>query len=79
MPVEEIGNRAVPVARGRTNKYGIINDEFKLKNGRKPRTWNDEMKIASWIHIDEIWTLLELHHDDVHFSRWRRMGNKAPL
>ena len=37
------------------------------------------MKIASWIHIDEMRTLLELHYDDVHFARWKRKDGKAPL
>ena len=37
------------------------------------------MKIASWIHIDEMRTLLELHYDDVHFARWKRKDGKAPM
>ena len=36
------------------------------------------VQIASWIHIDEMRTLLELHYDDVHFARWKRKDNKAP-
>ena len=76
--MEEIGDRAVPVATCRKDKYGINFDEFKLKTGRKPRTWKKAVQIASWIHIDEMRTLLELHYDDVHFARWKRKDNKAP-
>ena len=36
------------------------------------------MKIAGWIHVDEIRTLLEIHYDEVHFQRWRSKDGKAP-
>ena len=37
------------------------------------------MRIASWIHIDEMRTLLEMHYDTVHFEKWKRKDGKAPL
>ena len=43
--------------------------EFKLKVGKKPRTWKEAVKIASWIHIDELRSMLELHYDNVHFEK----------
>ena len=78
-PVAEIGDRAVAVKPGQADKYGVNLDEFKLKKGKKPRTWKAAVKIASWIHIDELRTLLEIHYDDVHFARWKRKDGKAPL
>ena len=54
-------------------------DEFKLKIGKEPRTWKEAVKIASWIHIDEMRALLELHYDDIHFEKWKRKDGKAPL
>ena len=54
-PVEEdVCNRDVTVKPGQADKYGINLDEFKMKSGRKPRSWKEAVKIASWIHIDEM-------------------------
>ena len=78
-PVAEMGDRAVAVTPGQADEYGVKLDEFKLKKGKKPRTWKAAVKIASWIHIDEMRTLLEIHYDDVHFARWKRKDGKAPL
>ena len=78
-PVEELSDRAVTVKAGRADKYGIDLNVFKMKGGRKPRTWKQAVRIASWVHIDEMRTLLELHYDDVHFTRWKRKDGKAPL
>ena len=36
------------------------------------------MKIAEWVHIDEMRTLLEIHYDAVHFQRWKDKHGKAP-
>ena len=35
--------------------------------------------MASWIHIDEMRALLELHYDDVHYEKLKRKDGKAPL
>ena len=61
-PVEQLGDRAVTVKAGTVDKYGVDLDEFKLKVGKKPRTWKEAVKIASWIHIDELRSMLELHY-----------------
>ena len=76
-PVEEMNDPDVPVKAGRVDKYGLDLDEFKLNIGRKPRTWKEAVKIAGWIHIDEIRSLLELHYDDVHYAKWKREDGKA--
>ena len=68
-PVEELGDRAVPVKAGSIDKYGVDLNEFKLKVGKKPRTWKEAVKIASCIHIDEMSALLELHCDFVHYEK----------
>ena len=77
--MEELGDRVVAVKAGSVDKYGVDLDEFKLKVGKKPRTWKEAVKIASWIHIDEMRALLELHYDFVHYEKWKRKDGKAPL
>ena len=57
-PVEEVEDREVPVKASTADKYGVDLDTFKLKSGRKPREWKTAVKIASWIHIDEMRSLL---------------------
>ena len=41
-------------------------------------SWKTAVKIAGWIHVDEMRTLLEIHYDEVHFQRWRSKDGKAP-
>ena len=78
-PVEDLGNRNVEVVPGQADKYRVNLDEFKLKTGRLPHKWKEAVRIASWIHIDEMRTLLEMHYDTVHFEKWTRKDGKAPL
>ena len=33
----------------------------------------------SWLHIDEMRTLLEIHYDAVHLQRWKDEQGKAPM
>ena len=40
--------------------------------------WKTAVKIAGWIHIDEMRTLLEIHYDDVHIQRWKEKDGKVP-
>ena len=40
--------------------------------------WKTAVKVAGWIHIDEMRTLLEIHYDDVHFQRWKQKDGKVP-
>ena len=53
-------------------------DYFKLKTGKRHPDWKQAVQIAGAIHIDEIRTLLEMHYDDVHMSKWRTKSGKAP-
>ena len=45
---------------------------------KKQLQWKRAVKIAEWVHIDEMRTLLELHYDAVHFQRWKDKHGKAP-
>ena len=53
-PVDPLEDPCVEVKHREPDKYGINLDEFRMKSGRKPALWKDAIKIASWIHIDEI-------------------------
>ena len=48
------------------------------KQQKKQSQWKKAVKIAEWIHIDEMRTLLEIHYDAVHFQRWKDKHGKAP-
>ena len=50
----------VPVQASSRDKYGVDLDEFKMLSGKKPREWKKAVRIAEWIHIDEMRSLLEL-------------------
>ena len=71
----------VPAAAGiRPDKYNVNLEEFKCKSSRKPHRWQQAVRMASEVHIDEMRTLLELHYDDVHLERWTERENKrAPV
>ena len=45
---------------------------------KKQLTWKKAVKIAEWVHIDEMRTLLEIHYDAMHFQRWKDKHGKAP-
>ena len=52
---------APPVpAQPSRDKYGVDLNEFKMLSGKKPREWKKAVRIAEWIHIDEMRSLLEL-------------------
>ena len=53
---------AVPVKAAKADIYSCDPDAFKGKTGRLPHGWNKAVQIASWVHIDEIRMLLELHY-----------------
>ena len=42
--------------------YNCNPDRFKDKTGRLPHGWKKAVQTASWVHIDEMRTLLELHY-----------------
>ena len=53
---------SAPIRAVKADAYNCSPDSFKGKTGRLPNGWNKAVQIASWIHIDEIRTLLELHY-----------------
>ena len=55
-------DEVVPTKATKGDKYNCDPDAFKGKSGRLPHGWNKAVQIASWLHIDEIRTLLELHY-----------------
>ena len=57
--------------------HGLDLEVFKNKTGRRPKDWHKACQIASWVCIDEMRKLLELHYDAVHYKRWRKdqIGN----
>ena len=73
--VEPLGaeETEVQVKGPSVDKYDLDLDVFKMKTGRKPRGWTKACQIASWMHIDEMRSLLELHYDTVHFERWKKI------
>ena len=50
----------VPVQASSADKYGVDLNEFKMLSGKKPRKWKKAVRIAEWIHIDEMRSLFEL-------------------
>ena len=58
----EHSTESKPVIVKTTDVYSCNPDVFKGKTGRMPNGWSKAVQFASWIHIDEIRTLLELHY-----------------
>ena len=52
----------VPIKAMKADAYECNPDTFKGKTGRLPHGWNKAVQVASWLHIDEIHALLELHY-----------------
>jgi len=55
-------DEVVPEKATKGDRYNCDPDAFKGKAGRLPHGWNKAVQISSWLHIDEIRTLLELHY-----------------
>jgi hypothetical protein len=53
---------AVPLRQGNEDRFRCDPDRFTGKCGRLPNSWGKAVQIASWVHIDEMRTLLELHY-----------------
>ena len=51
----------VPIRASNADKYGIDLELFKMKTGRKPPEWKKAVQIASWVHIDEMRSFVEIH------------------
>ena len=56
------GEGAAPLRQGNEDRFKCDPDRFSGRTGRLPHGWNKAVQIASWVHIDEIRTLLELHY-----------------
>jgi hypothetical protein len=68
--VQDTGEAEAP--RGPcVDKYGLDLDEFKKPSSRKPHGWQDGLRQAYEVVLDEMRALLELHYDAVHEARWR--------
>lgn len=84
VPDYDEGEEGVGLAAAgvRPDKYNVNIEEFKCKSSRKPHRWQQAVRMASVVHIDEMRTLLELHYDDVHLERWTeresRENKRAP-
>ena len=52
----------------------VPDSHFNDLGGKRPQGWKDAVCIASWVQIDEMRTLLELHYDDVHFEKFKHLG-----
>ena len=61
----------------RADVYGCDLDKFNGHDGQKPKGWSQAVRIAGWLHIDEMRTLLELHYDELHLEKYRAMGKTA--
>ncbi len=59
------GDRQVPLQPSTGDKYKVDLDVFKMKVGKKPKDWKTACRYASYIHVDEMRALLELHYDNV--------------
>ena len=60
----EHNTESVSIMPTKTDVYDCNPDLFKGKSGRMPNGWSKAVQIASWLHIDEIRTLLELHYGE---------------
>ena len=53
---------SVPLRQGNEDRFKCDPDRFTGKTGRLPHGWSKAVQIASWVHIDEARSLLELHY-----------------
>ena len=59
---EQPDKRVVQPPGQRKNLYGLDLDIFNNPGGEKPVDWSTAVKIAGWVAVDEMKTLLELHY-----------------
>ena len=58
---DQVDEGAAP-RQGNEDRFKCDPDRFSGRTGRLPHGWNKAVQIASWVHIDEMRTLLELHY-----------------
>ena len=54
-----------PLRQGNEDRFKCDPDRFAGRTGRLPHGWNKCVQTASWVHIDEMRTLLEIHYGAV--------------
>ena len=59
---DQVDEGAAPLRQGNEDRFKCDPDRFSGRTGRLPHGWNKAVQIASWVHIDEMRTLLELHY-----------------
>ena len=59
---EPTGDGAEPLRKSNEDRFKCDPDRFTARTGRLPHGWNKAVQIASWLHIDEMRTILELHY-----------------
>ena len=64
----------VPARGARVDMYDLNLDRFVDLGGPRPAGWREAVKIAAWIQIDEMRTMLELHYDNIHLERYLAIG-----
>ena len=65
---------AVRTPGARIDEYGCNLDRFVILGGRRPVGWKHAVKIAGWVQVDEMRTLLELHYDQLHLEKYLASG-----
>ena len=61
----EHNTESIPITPAKADVYDCNPDVVKGKTGRMPNGWSKAVQTASWLHIDEIRTLLELHYGEL--------------
>ena len=59
---EQPDEKVVPPPGQRKDIYGLDLDTFNNPGGKKPNDWTTAVKIAGWVAVDEMRSLLELHY-----------------
>ena len=59
---EQPDEKVVPPPGQKKYIYGLDLDKFNNPGGKKPNDGTTAVKIAGWVAVDEMRTLLELHY-----------------
>ena len=68
---------AVRAPGARIDEFGCNLDRFVALGGKRPPGWKEAVKIAGWVQVDEMRTLLELHYDQLHIGKYLASGKTA--
>ena len=66
--------QAVRTPGERVDEFGCNLDRFVPLGGKRPAGWKEAVRIAGWVQVDEMRTLLELHYDSIHIERYLASG-----